>query len=182
MICVCCRENNPIFYLMMTLVERRNVVVFTFFFNMRNILAQYFLCKCLSRSLLIRKKIFENLNNQPVRPVPSHFFSLFRWLFGRTHHVREYPDSGMQEIFAVGIQILDLEIWNTTQGIRSPTYNWNAESKFHWQRIRNQEPGIPNQWRGLQTPRLSCISLHKTRKPYSVENTNIDKNTVTKTS
>ena len=59
MICVCCRENNPIFYLMMTLVERRNVVVFTFFFNMRNILAQYFLCKCLSRSLLIRKKIFE---------------------------------------------------------------------------------------------------------------------------
>ena len=46
--------NRHLFFdLIMTLVERRNVVVLTFFFNMRNILAQYFLSKCLSQSLLI---------------------------------------------------------------------------------------------------------------------------------
>ena len=143
MICVCCRENNPIFYLMMTLVERRNVVVFTFFFNMRNILEQYFLCKCLSRSLLIRKKIFEYLKNQPV---PSHFSSLFRWLFGRTHHVREYPDSGMQEIFADGMR--NPRPWN-------PEYNsGNPESHLQLEC-------------GIQVP-LTKNPQSRTRNPQSM--------------
>ena len=49
-----------------------------------------------------------------------------------------------------------LGIWNTTQGIRNPTNDWNPESKFHWQRIRNQVNGIRNQWCGIQntTPRI----------------------------
>ena len=43
--------NRHLFFdLIMTFVERRNVVVF---FNMRNIVAQWFLSKCLSQSLLI---------------------------------------------------------------------------------------------------------------------------------
>ena len=33
----------------------------TFFFNLRNILAQYFLSKCLSQALPIRKKDFSKL-------------------------------------------------------------------------------------------------------------------------
>ena len=40
------------------------------------------------------------------------------------------PDSWIWEIFACGI--------------RNPTENWNSESKFHWQRIRNPVPGIRN--------------------------------------
>ena len=58
--CLFQRQQHLCFDLIMTFVERRNVIVLTFF-NMRNILALYFLSKCLLKSLLIRKKIFENL-------------------------------------------------------------------------------------------------------------------------
>ena len=55
------------------------------------------------------------------------------------------PDSWICEIFACGI--------------RNPTENWNSESKFHWQRIRNPVPGIRNPRRGIENPRLSSIPL-----------------------
>ena len=31
--------------------------------------------------------------------------------------------------------ILGFKIWNTAQGIRNLTNNWNLESKFHWQSL-----------------------------------------------
>ena len=33
--------------------------------------------------------------------------------------------------------ILGFGIWNTAQGIRNPTNDWNPESKFHWQRLES---------------------------------------------
>ena len=56
--------------------------------------------------------------------------------------------------------ILGFGIWNTAQGIRNPTNDWNAESKCHWQRIQNPDPGIWNPRFGTQNPRLSWIPLH----------------------
>ena len=41
-----------------------------------------------------------------------------------------------------------------------PIKDWNPESKFHWQRIQNPEPGIRNPRRGVQNPRLTWIPLH----------------------
>ena len=40
--------------------------------------------------------------------------------------------------------ILGFGIRNTAQVIRNPSKDWNPESKFHWQTIRNPvlEPGI----------------------------------------
>ena len=40
----------------------------------------------------------------------------------------------------------DAELWleNTAQGIRNPSNDWNPESKFYWQRIRNPAPAIRN--------------------------------------
>ena len=55
------------------------------------------------------------------------------------------PDSWICEIFACGI--------------RNPTENWDSESKFNWQRIRNPVPGIRNPQRGIENPRLSSIPL-----------------------
>ena len=44
-------------------------------------------------------------------------------------------------------------IWNTAQGIWIPLANdWNPEFDFHYERIRNQ-------WRGIQNPKLSWITL-----------------------
>ena len=56
--------------------------------------------------------------------------------------------------------ILDFGIRNTALGIQNPTSDWNPKSKFHWQRILNPVPGIRNQRRGIQDPRLFWISLH----------------------
>ena len=36
----------------------------------------------------------------------------------------------------------------------------NAESKFHWQRIRNPVPGVWNLQRGIENPRLSWVPLY----------------------
>ena len=44
----------------------------------------------------------------------------------------------------------------TGQGIRSPTSDWNPESKFHY-KGRSPVPGIWNPLRGIQSPRLSWI-------------------------
>ena len=41
------------------------------------------------------------------------------------------PDSGIQEIFACGVRNPGLGIWNTAQGIRNPTEDWNPESTLH---------------------------------------------------
>ena len=51
---------------------------------------------------------------------------------------------GVPEIFACGIRNPEMfscksgilafcRVWNTAQGIRNPTNDWNQESKFHWQ-------------------------------------------------
>ena len=53
-------------------------------------------------------------------------------------------NSGVPEIFACGIRNPEMfscksgilafcRVWNTAQGIRNPTNDWNQESKFHWQ-------------------------------------------------
>ena len=36
------------------------------------------------------------------------------------------------------------------------TDDWNPESKFHWQRIRNPAPDFQNPQLGIQNPRLFC--------------------------
>ena len=41
----------------------------------------------------------------------------------------------LAKFFLVEWRILVFGIWNTAQGIRNPTYDWNPESKFHWQRL-----------------------------------------------
>ena len=53
-------------------------------------------------------------------------------------------------------------IWNTAQGTRNPTNDWNPESKFHWKRIQNPESGIRNSWRDNQIPGLVLDSLTST--------------------
>ena len=58
-----------------------------------------------------------------------------------------------------------IRLWNpesrawhpeAAQGIRSPTSDWNPESKFHY-KGRSPVPGIRNPLRGIQSPRLSWI-------------------------
>ena len=58
-------------------------------------------------------------------------------------------------------------------GIRIPEYSsrtpesindWNPESKFYRQRIRNPVPGVQNARREIQNPRLSWIPLHGARR------------------
>ena len=46
--------------------------------------------------------------------------------------------------------ILGFGIRNTAQGIWNPANNWNPESKFHWRRIQNPDPGL----------NLDCIGFH----------------------
>ena len=54
------------------------------------------------------------------------------------HPMSGNPDSRIREIFTFGIGILDSGIQNTSQGImRDPTYDWNLESEFHWQRLES---------------------------------------------
>ena len=54
------------------------------------------------------------------------------------------PNSGVPKIFACGIRNPEMfscksgilafcRVWNTAQGIRNPTNDWNQECKFHWQ-------------------------------------------------
>ena len=69
-------------------------------------------------------------------------------------------ESVIREIWVVESRILGIGMQNTAQGIRSPTNDWNLESKFPYQRIQNPVPGIQNPRRGIQNPRLSWISLH----------------------
>ena len=63
--------------------------------------------------------------------------------------------SRIREIFAYGIrntgkflfvgsEIVALESLIPAQGIRNPANNWNTKFQFHWQKIRNQVPGIRN--------------------------------------
>ena len=58
-----------------------------------------------------------------------------------------------------------IRLWNpesrawhpeAAQGIRSPTSDWNPESKFHL-KGRSPVPGMWNPLRGIQSPRLSWI-------------------------
>ena len=58
--CLFQRQQHLCFDLIMMFVERRNVIVFNFFQYEKH-LALYFLSKCPLKSLLIRRKIFENL-------------------------------------------------------------------------------------------------------------------------
>ena len=70
----------------------------------------------------------------------SHLASLWKWDFLEL-------GNGLFEICEIfGIR--------NAQGIRNPTNKWNPKSKFHWQRIKNLEPEIRNQRRGIQEPRL----------------------------
>ena len=43
--------------------------------------------------------------------------------------VMRIPESG--KFFLVKSRILGFGIWNTAQGIRNPTKDWNPEAKFH---------------------------------------------------
>ena len=66
-----------------------------------------------------------------------------------------------EKFLLVETGILGSGMRKTAEGIRNPTYDWNPESKFHWQRIRYPGPGIQN-------PRLSWILLHGAKKAFSV--------------
>ena len=86
----------------------------------------------------------------------------------RSPHVRE---SGFRtpEISACGIRnagnfscrIRNRGLCHLEHGFRSPdpTNNWNPESKFHWQRIRNPVPGVRNPRCGIQNPKTVLYSL-----------------------
>ena len=65
------------------------------------------------------------------------------------------PES--EEFLLVECGILGFGIWNTAQGIRNPTNDWNPVSKFQCQRIRNPVREIQNPWRGIQTTRLAVL-------------------------
>ena len=70
---------------------------------------------------------------------------------------------GIQENFACGIR--NAELWNLES-------HWWLESGIQYllisQSARNPLPGIRNQWRGIQNPRLSWIPLHgATRKEFN---------------
>ena len=60
------------------------------------------------------------------------------------------PESG--KFLLVESGILGFGIRNTAQGIRNPTYDWNPESKFHWQ---SPESRIWNPRREVHNPGLS---------------------------
>ena len=57
-----------------------------------------------------------------------------------------------------------LEVWNTTQGIRNPTKDWNPKSNFHWQRIWNPLPGIQN----LRLSGIPCMGRQVTMLQASI--------------
>ena len=40
---------------------------------------------------------------------------------------------------------------------------WNPDSKFHWQRLRNPIPVFRNPQHGIQNPRLSSMTLHEAK-------------------
>ena len=61
----------------------------------------------------------------------------------------------VRNIFACGIE--NPGLWDPEYSSRNPANDWNPESKFHLQRLRNQLFGIRNPWRGIQNPRLSWI-------------------------
>ena len=61
----------------------------------------------------------------------------------------------VRNIFARGIE--NPGLWDPEYSSRNPANDWNPESKFHLQRLRNQLFGIRNPWRGIQNPRLSWI-------------------------
>ena len=83
-------------------------------------------------------------------PHPRHFF-ISNYMWG-------IPESW--KFLLVESWILDFGTWNTAQGIRNATNDWNPESRFH--RQRNLIPGIRNPRLGIQNPRLSCIPTHGT--------------------
>ena len=81
----------------------------------------------------------------------------------RSPHIRESgfrnrPES--RKFLLVQSGILGFGIRNTSQGIWNPTKDWNPESKFHWQTIRNPVPGIWYLLRRIHNPVLSWIPLH----------------------
>ena len=67
-------------------------------------------------------------------------------------------DSGMQQICTMNPDsgILVFGIRNTAQGILNPPNDWNQESKFHSQRIRNSVPGVWNPKSRIQ----DCLGSH----------------------
>ena len=62
----------------------------------------------------------------------------------------------------VSCGIRNYGVSNLEYSSRTPdhTYDWDPESKFHRQRIRNPVPAIQNPWYGIQNQRLSWIPLH----------------------
>ena len=88
--------------------------------------------------------------------VPRTFVQDCNWLIVPSKGIR-IPESGKFSI--VQSRILDLGIRNAAQGFPNPANDWNPESTFQWQRIRNPEAGIRNLKRKIQNPRLSWISL-----------------------
>lgn len=50
-------------------------------------------------------------------------------------------------------------LWNSAQGIRNPTNDWNLNSEFHWRRIQSPVPGIQNPQFGIKNPRLCLIGF-----------------------
>ena len=69
------------------------------------------------------------------------------------------------------VRVWNLESWvlefgfrNTVQGLWNPINDWNPESKFYRQRIRNPVPGVRNPRREIQNPRLSWIPLLGARR------------------
>ena len=53
-------------------------------------------------------------------------------------------------------------MWNTTQGVRNPTNDWEIQNSSSIDKDWNPVPGIRNPRRGIQNPGRSWIPLHRT--------------------
>ena len=63
-------------------------------------------------------------------------------------------ESGIQHILLWNPESWALESQIQVKQSGIPFSNWNLESKFHWQRIQNQVPGIQNPRGGIKKPRM----------------------------
>ena len=79
-------------------------------------------------------------------------------LNGLPKYIRESICGTEIQAFFVESGFLSFGIQNSTQGIRNPASDWNPESKFHWQWIRNPETTA---WSPVSTTSLDYLTWGK---------------------
>ena len=78
--------------------------------------------------------------------------------FGLPKYIRESVCGTEIQALFVESGFLSFGIQNSTQGIRNPANDWNPESKFHWQGIRNPETTA---WSPVSTTSLDYLTWGK---------------------